>query len=80
SSLPAGDGQPGSTAFDTRTTSDERSAEGQRDAVSAALPPTEPDRTQATPPSLLPWLGYALLGLLTMTGLAAGALAPLQIG
>jgi hypothetical protein len=43
-------------------------------------PATEPDRTRATPPSLLPWLGYALLGLLTMTGLAAGALALLQIG
>jgi hypothetical protein len=43
-------------------------------------PPEEQDQTRATPPSLLPWLGYALLGLLTVISLTTGLLALLSIG
>jgi len=43
-------------------------------------PPEEPDQRLATPPSLLPWLGYAALGLLTVIGLTAAVLWLVSIG
>lgn len=42
--------------------------------------PADLERRCATPPSLLPWLGYAALGLLTVIGLTAGVLWLLSIG